>query len=332
MTASPASGGNVALCGRPHKACRRKRDGTRPEYDLFAAASEGCLKCVRYYVERAGIAHDARSENNGYTALAFAEWAQDRTDTRAVQDYLRQRQEHVTGTVDTTQALRGGNAAQGLVPTDIPAYVGSCDPSRHVSREQGSPPTPMDMFLGAAYDGCMDCTKFWVEIGHLSPMSRQSRYSAIEWAQFGADEGMQEGEPSRLQRCSRVLGYLETRASDERLPPVTERETQRLYTLGAQMLQRGAATLPQRSAASPLTETPQLPESRTIPATPPEERRPSLRPLNHHRAQSRAPGDTTGLGYSQGSARGRGRHTRRGASQPARPTTTTRWVPRVLPE
>ena len=69
---------------------------------MFAAALEGCLTCVRYYVEAERIPLHAVSETTMYTALDWAEWAtvQYGTDTQAVQRYLRMRV----------------HAAQGLVP------------------------------------------------------------------------------------------------------------------------------------------------------------------------------------------------------------------------
>ena len=116
MTAPLATGEVLALCGREHKACRKKRGGPSPQYKMFAAAAEGCLMCVRYYVELDGIPHDAASENNKYTALDFATWAasQDQTDTQAVQLYLRQKQAH---------GAEGVIAAQGLVQDDFPRRV-----------------------------------------------------------------------------------------------------------------------------------------------------------------------------------------------------------------
>jgi hypothetical protein len=57
---------------------------------MFSAAAEGCLTCVRYYVEGVGLPHDATSETSKYTALDFAQWAsaQGGTDTQAAQRYL----------------------------------------------------------------------------------------------------------------------------------------------------------------------------------------------------------------------------------------------------
>ena len=112
MTMPLASGEVVALCGREHTACRKKRGGTFLKYKMFSAAAEGCLMCVRYYVEREGIHHDAASENKKYTALDFAQWAfsQDKTDTQAVQEYLG------SFTQDRARGTQGLHAAQGLVP------------------------------------------------------------------------------------------------------------------------------------------------------------------------------------------------------------------------
>ena len=102
MAAPLVTPDEVALCTREHTAGRKKRGGTGPEYKMFSAAAEGCLQCVRYYVERAEIPYNAKSEISGYTALDFAQWAasQEQTDTQAVQRYLRMRV----------------HAAQGLVP------------------------------------------------------------------------------------------------------------------------------------------------------------------------------------------------------------------------
>ena len=79
---------------------------------MFSAAAEGCLMCVRYYVEGVGLPHAATSETSKYTALDFAQWAsaQDGTDTQAVQRYLTSFAR--TGARDAV----GVHSAQGLVP------------------------------------------------------------------------------------------------------------------------------------------------------------------------------------------------------------------------
>ena len=67
MAAPLASREAVALCGREQRPRRKKRAGTPLEYKMFSAAAEGCLMCVRYYVEGEGIPHGAASENSKYS-------------------------------------------------------------------------------------------------------------------------------------------------------------------------------------------------------------------------------------------------------------------------
>ena len=112
----------VALCGREHRPWRKKRAGRPLEYKMFSAAAEGCLMCVRYYVEGVGLPHDATSETSKYTALDFAQWAsaQGGTDTQAVQRYLTSFAR--TGVRDAVDV----HSAQGLVPV---AFQTSLDES-----------------------------------------------------------------------------------------------------------------------------------------------------------------------------------------------------------
>ena len=59
----------------------------------------GCLQCVRYWVETIGVPHDARSDNQGFTAIDYIDWTQQETarlgvrrpDIIEVAAYLRER-------------------------------------------------------------------------------------------------------------------------------------------------------------------------------------------------------------------------------------------------
>ena len=115
-----ASGEVLPRCGREHSAVRIFLPPTltdRREYDLFAAALEGCLTRVRYYVEAEGIPLDAVEENSNRTALDFAQWAsaQYGADTQAAQRYLRMRVHAALGLVPV---VFSGPTAEGEPPRD----------------------------------------------------------------------------------------------------------------------------------------------------------------------------------------------------------------------
>ena len=62
-------------CFRSHTVSKaRQVQASEDTYRLFAAASDGCLQCVRHCVEKLGVSHTAASSTKGYTALDFAEW------------------------------------------------------------------------------------------------------------------------------------------------------------------------------------------------------------------------------------------------------------------
>jgi hypothetical protein len=127
-----------------------------PQRDAFNASA--------IYVERADIPYNAQSENSGYTALDFAQWAASReqTDTQAVQQYLKScAQRHARGP-EVVPAAQGPvserapgeediHVAQGLVPELPPGRAGSCTPERHASANSSSAHGTVDMFNGAAY-------------------------------------------------------------------------------------------------------------------------------------------------------------------------------------
>jgi len=301
MTTPLASGDVFALCGQEHTACLKKKGGTGPEYKMFSAAAEGCLRCVRYYVEREKIPHDITSESGQYTALDFAAWStlQDGVDTTEVQRYLKQQSAHETG---------GVNTAQGLVPAAFSDYTGSCNPRRRVFDRRSSTDEAVKMFHGAAYDGCKDCTKFWVEHRHLSPLVTSGGYSAVGWARYGAQQAVGDRNLRKVGLCSEIAGCLETVAEDRRSPALPHGEARRLHERGTHAGQTVAA-----SSSQP-DRTPPLPNFQAVPPPPPPvEQEPTPRPFRDAAGQSRAPGDTAGLGNRQDTVRGRRREARRSA-------------------
>ena len=381
MAAPLATDDEVALCTREHTACNKKKGGRRPEYKLFSAAAEGCLQCVRYYVERADIPYNAKSENSGYTALDFAQWAASReqTDTQAVQQYLEScAQRHARGP-EVVPAAQGPvserapgeediHVAQGLVPELPPGRTGSCTPERHASANSSSDHGTVDMFNGAAYDGCGECVKHWVQVGHLLPLQKYSSYSAVEWAKHGADKGEKDGNMDRLRRCSWVLGFLEAVAWSRYLPPLAEEGAQQIYGIGAQLLEKGATasvrssrpfatpepeTAGQRSPGAavsssvsqtgagpasdpqsndaPRCSRPGGPQVQYHAVPPPQEQQRAQLPISHLMVHNRLPGDTTGLGYSQGTGRGQSHRTHGGARTARAQSAAPKWVPRARP-
>ena len=61
-----------ALCAHP---ARHQGDGEQasPKYGLINAARDGCLQCVRFYVEAQGIDKNS-NDKGGYTAKDWAQW------------------------------------------------------------------------------------------------------------------------------------------------------------------------------------------------------------------------------------------------------------------
>ncbi len=87
----PPPGTQAQRCGGRHKVAK-KGSGGLPKYDMFNAASDGCLDCVRYYVEVGGVDAASRSDTHGYTGVAWAEYARGREmgeGHKAVAAYLR---------------------------------------------------------------------------------------------------------------------------------------------------------------------------------------------------------------------------------------------------
>lgn len=60
-------------CGVRHAMVKRRANARK--YEMFSAASDGCLDCVRYYVEVVGVDAASSSDTSAYTGVAWAEWA-----------------------------------------------------------------------------------------------------------------------------------------------------------------------------------------------------------------------------------------------------------------
>ena len=87
----------LAPCGASHRLVKKGTQGNAT-YMYYSAAVAGCLQCVRYWVETERVPPDARSENQGYTAIDYIAWSQHgtarlaapRPDTTEVEAYLRE--------------------------------------------------------------------------------------------------------------------------------------------------------------------------------------------------------------------------------------------------
>jgi hypothetical protein len=222
-------------------------------------------------------------------------------------------------------------------------------------------------------DGCGECVKHWMQVGHLLPLQKYSKYSAVEWAKHGADKAEKDGNMDRLRRCSWVLGFLEAVAWSRYLPPLAEEGAQQIYGLGAQLLEKGAtasvrssrpfATPPSRapepetagqcspgaagsSSASqtgagpasdpqsndaPRRSRPGAPQVQYHAVPPPQEQQRAQLPLSHLMVHNRLPGETTGLGYSQDTGRGRSRRARGGTRTARAQSAAPKWIPRATP-
>ena len=76
--------------GASHRPSKRQR--SQRKYWLFAAASAGCLRCVRHYVEEESVDPGSKSDTHGWTVLDFAVWAKDQgvADAEDVETYLKE--------------------------------------------------------------------------------------------------------------------------------------------------------------------------------------------------------------------------------------------------
>ena len=85
---SPPVPGHACSPGETHVPSTRRRQ--QRKYWLFQAASEGCLRCVRHFVEAEGVDPASESDTNGWTALDFAVWAREHGDvgSEEVETYL----------------------------------------------------------------------------------------------------------------------------------------------------------------------------------------------------------------------------------------------------
>ena len=61
--------------GESHKPAGQRRGD--PRYWMFKAASDGCLPCVRHFLEHEKVHPDSRSQSQGYTVLDWAVWARE---------------------------------------------------------------------------------------------------------------------------------------------------------------------------------------------------------------------------------------------------------------
>ena len=88
---SAAKVATACVPGERHKPARKRVDERR--YWLYEAAWDGCLTCVRHFLEDEHVDPDSRSHSQGYTVLDWAVWAREkgRPGADAVEEYLRAR-------------------------------------------------------------------------------------------------------------------------------------------------------------------------------------------------------------------------------------------------
>jgi len=74
-TPPPPATSQAQLCGVRHAMVKKQRHNGVLKYEMFSAASDGCLDCVRYYVEVAMVDAASKSDSLGYNGVAWADWA-----------------------------------------------------------------------------------------------------------------------------------------------------------------------------------------------------------------------------------------------------------------
>jgi hypothetical protein len=90
---SPPPSPPLTPCGDGHTMVKRGVGAAgRMKYAMFSAAADGCLKCVRYYVEVKGVDAASWSDTGKWNSVEWAEWArgEDREERHEkVATYLR---------------------------------------------------------------------------------------------------------------------------------------------------------------------------------------------------------------------------------------------------
>ena len=173
--------GNGCIPGEAHRPSRRRC--SQPKYWLYQAVSEGCLPCVQRLLREDGIDARSTSENQGYTALDFAAWAQEQgvAGAKEVAAFLAQEPG-----VDAVSQSNAGPVAAELVP--VPA----CSPGVSHPPSKRQRPHRKYWLFGAASAGCLRCVRHYVENEGVEPLSKSDSHgwTSLDFAVWAGQQGV----------------------------------------------------------------------------------------------------------------------------------------------
>ena len=203
--------------GASHAPSKAKRDNR--EYWLFQAASDGCLPCVKHFLDVENVDPSAMSATQRYTALDFASYAHSRgvAGADAVAEFLRARQ-RADG--DGGAGPSGGDSgyiAAAPLPADAPppCLPGASHPPS--KKRRGS---RVCWMYQAAAEGCKTCVQYYVDVEAVDPRTRSDNmgYTALDWAVWAASRG--------VDGASGVAEFLRERAPELSEPPEKRRSAE----------------------------------------------------------------------------------------------------------
>ena len=174
---------NSCIPGEAHRPGKRRC--SQPRYWLYQAASEGCLPCVQRLVRDGVVDVRCTSENQGYSALDFAKWAQLQgvAGAKEVVAFLAQE----TGVDAASQSSTGQSAAEPVPSRDCSPGV-SHPPSKRRRADRKC------WLFGAASAGCLRCVRHYVEDESVDPLSRSETngWTALDFAEWARQQGVAE--------------------------------------------------------------------------------------------------------------------------------------------
>lgn len=155
----------------------------KAKFWMFGAAHAGCLCCTKFCIEVLGIDQNSESENRKYTALDWAQWGVEKNvfGAKEVVTYLQSKPRQ---------------AADNMYPGgSFPPFI--CAQGKdHCPRSYDKRGKTKFWMFCAAYQGCLACTKFCIEVLRVgvNSESENRRYKAADWAQWGVEQGVEGAE------------------------------------------------------------------------------------------------------------------------------------------
>ena len=167
------------MCGKSHKTKRHAGQ----KYNLLYAAKDGCLACVRHYIEVDKMDASCTSDSSSqYTCLQFAEYSRDRG---------------VTGAADVVEYLKTHCSATQTEATDstVVEWAPRCsgkDAEMCADWRKHKPKKNQNndyWLLNAASVGCLQCVRRFIEKDGMSAKveSANQKYTLLDCAIWARD-------------------------------------------------------------------------------------------------------------------------------------------------